>query len=362
MRKLGISIYPEKSEKKEMLEYIDKTSKLGFSRIFTCLLSVNKPKEEIMSEFKEINAFAKERGFEIILDVAPRVFSTLEISYSDLSFFKELFADGVRLDLGFTGSEEALMTFNPYDLKIELNMSNDTNYLDNIMDYKPNKYNLIGCHNFYPHRYCGLSLDYFNKCTKRFNDYGLETTAFITSQSKGSYGPWPTTDALPTLEMHRNLAAHVQLKHYVAMGTIDNFLVSNCYPTDEELGSLSKVNLSMLNLNISFADSVTDTERKIILNELHYNRGDISEYVVRSTQPRVKYRGTHFPVHNPQKIISKGDVVIESSEYGHYAGEVQVALKDMENSGRSNVVGRIAEDEIFLLDYIAPWQKFVFSE
>jgi hypothetical protein len=32
-------------------------------------------------------------------------------------------------------------------------MSNNTNYIDTIIDYMPNKDNLIACHNFYPHRY-----------------------------------------------------------------------------------------------------------------------------------------------------------------------------------------------------------------
>ncbi len=45
MRRLGISIYPEKSDKETILNYIDKTSKAGFSRIFSCLLSVEKSKE-----------------------------------------------------------------------------------------------------------------------------------------------------------------------------------------------------------------------------------------------------------------------------------------------------------------------------
>ena len=32
-------------------------------------------------------------------------------------------------------------------------MSNGTKYVDNIMSHRPNRENLIGCHNFYPHRY-----------------------------------------------------------------------------------------------------------------------------------------------------------------------------------------------------------------
>lgn len=33
----------------------------------------------------------------------------------------------------------------------------------------------------------------------------------------------------------------------------------------------------------------------------------------------------------------------------------------MKNSGLSNVVGRISEDEIFLIDYLKPWQTFAFE-
>lgn len=362
MRKLGISLYPEKSEKQEIFDYIEKTSKLGFSRIFSCLLSVSKPKEEIIKDFTEINSHAKKHGFEIILDVSPKVFSDFGISYQDLSFFHKLGADGIRLDRGFTGSEESIMTFNPYDLKVELNMSQDTNYLDTIMDYCPNKYNLIGCHNFYPHNYSGLGMDYFLSCTNRFKKYGLNTSAFVTSLKEGTYGPWPVTDGLPTLELHRQLPIEIQAKHYVTMDTIDNIIISTCYPSDEELEKLSKINLKVINFNVTLDRTVTEMEQKIIFDELHFNRGDVSDNLIRSTQPRVKYKGEQFAIHHAPSIIKRGDIIIESSEYGHYAGELQIAVNDMANSGKSNVVGRISEQEIFLLDYIKPWQKFVFTK
>ncbi len=47
MKRLGISIYPEKTSKEELLEYIDRASYAGFSRIFSCLLSVVDDKEKI---------------------------------------------------------------------------------------------------------------------------------------------------------------------------------------------------------------------------------------------------------------------------------------------------------------------------
>ncbi|HBF4252356.1 DUF871 domain-containing protein [Clostridioides difficile] len=361
MGRLGISIYPEKTTFKEIYDYIDKAAENGFTRIFSCLLSVKDTKENIIKKFKSINEYAKFKGFEVILDVNPRVFGELEISYKDLTFFKKTKADGIRLDMGFTGSEEALMTFNPQNLKIEINMSNNTNYIDTIIDYQPNKENLIGCHNFYPHRYSGLNLEHFIKCTERFNKYGLRTAVFVTSQNETTFGPWPVTDGLPTIEMHRNLPIDVQVKHIIAMNNINDIIISNCYPTYEELKVLGSMRKDMVTFDVAIEENIREVEKKILFEEIHFNRGDISDNLIRSTQSRVKYKGYKFELFNTPKIIKRGDIVIESSEYGHYAGELQIAFTDMKNSGKSNVVGCIRKEELFILDYIKPWQKFNFK-
>lgn len=360
MRKLGISIYPEKTDRKRLYRYLDKASECGFSRIFSCLLSANEDKGRIKETFREINLYAKSKGFEIVLDVNPKVFNNLEISYNDLSFFKEVEADGIRLDMGFTGLQESIMTYNKENLKIEINMSNDTHYLETILDYKPNKANLIGCHNFYPHAYTGLGMEFFNRCTDRFVKNGIRTAAFISSQADETYGPWPVSQGLVTLEMHRDLPLIVQFKHMIALGTIDDIIISNCYPDDEELEKFKRVRRDMVSFEVETMENLPETEEKIIFDGFHFNRGDVSENVIRSTQSRIKYKGHNFTLFNVPETIKRGDIVIESSEYGHYAGEMMIALNDMKNTGKSNVVGRISEEEIFILDYIKPWQKFSF--
>lgn len=362
MGRLGISIYIEKSTEEEIFKYIDTAEKYGFSRIFSCLLSVNESKEKIKEKFKRINDYAHEKNFEVIVDVSPKIFDKLDIKYSDLKFFKEIGSDGVRLDAGYSGLEESLMTFNEYDLKIEINMSNNTSYIDTIMDYMPNRDNLIACHNFYPHKYSGLNLEHFKVCTRRFKKYGLKTAAFVTSQSENTFGPWPVSEGLVTLELHRNLPIETQVKHLVSMGEIDDIIISNCYPSESELKSISEMRKDMVTFDIEINEKTPKIERKILLEELHFNRGDFSDNMIRSTQSRVKYKGHEFTLFNTPDIIKKGDIIIESSEYGHYAGELQIALNDMENSGKSNVVGKIKEEELFLIEYIKPWQKFNFRE
>ena len=86
MRRLGISIYPEHASLDQNKQYIDVAARHGFKRIFTCLLSVDKPKAEVEAEFKELIDFAHEKGMEVVLDVAPYVFDRLGISYDDVVF------------------------------------------------------------------------------------------------------------------------------------------------------------------------------------------------------------------------------------------------------------------------------------
>ncbi len=356
MRGLGISIYPEKASFEENLSYLKLAHKYGFTRVFTCLLSVAGDKEKIVKEFKEIIGEANKLGMEVIADVSPRVFGELGISYNDLTFFAELKAYGIRLDMGFSGLEESLMTYNPFNLKIEINMSSGTKYIENIMSYKPNLDNLLASHNFYPHRYSGLSYDHFIKCSKQFKELGIRTAAFISSNA-ASFGPWPVNEGLCTLEIHREMPITAQAKHLWATDLIEDIIIANCFASEVELKALGELNRDILSFEVELVDNILEVERKIVLEELHFNRGDMSEYLIRSTQSRVKYKGHEFiPFNTPD--IKRGDILIDTSLYGHYAGELQLALKDMKNSGKTNVVGRIKDEEHFLLDYVESWQKF----
>lgn len=359
MKKLGISVYPSHTDLTEIVNYIHLAGKYGFKRIFTCLISIaDRNIEDIISEFKVITKAAKEENMEIIADLEPNIFKKLGASIYDLKVFKDIGLDGIRLDMGFSGHEEAIMSFNEYGLKIELNMSNGTKYIDNILSYQANPNNLYGCHNFYPHKYTGISLEHFIECSKQFKELGLNSAAFVNSKD-AKYGPWPVSEGLCTLEMHRDLAIDIQTKHFLATGLIDDVIIANSFASEEELELLSKLNKEKLTFKVNFNDSATELDKKIVLEEYHFSRGDVSEYMIRSTQSRVKYKGESFPAANTVDI-RRGDILIDSDLYTRYAGELQVALKDMKNSGKTNVIGRIADDEIFLLDYIKPWMNFGF--
>lgn len=358
MKRLGISVYLENAPLADSLNYITLAHSYGFSRIFTCLISAE-PTGEFFGQFKTFLAHAKALNMEVIADVSPEVLKSLNIHWKDLRPFKELGLSGIRLDMGFSGMEESFMSFDPAQLLIELNASNGNRYLENILSYCPNQENIIGCHNFYPHPYTGLSRAHFLKTSEQFKSLGIRTAAFVSSQA-ATFGPWPISEGLPTLEEHRHLPIDVQAKDLFNTGLIDDVIIGNSFASEAELKALSEVNPYKLELSVELLADLPEIEKKIIFQEPHFNRGDVSDYLIRSTQSRVKYKDYSFKLTNPQSIIKAGDIIIESETYKRYSGELQLALKEMTNSGKSSVVARVVPEELFLLDKIKPWQKFGF--
>ncbi|MGY3746437.1 DUF871 domain-containing protein [Vagococcus salmoninarum] len=355
-RQLGVSIYPDHSDFTQDANYLTKAANLGFSRIFMSMLEVTEGKEAVKKKFQKIIGLGKELGYEVILDIAPSIFEELAISYDDLSFFHELGADGIRLDVGFDGNKEAMLTFNEYNLGIELNMSNDVAYLDNILTYQANKPFLYGCHNFYPQAGTALPYDFFVKCSQRFKQQGLRTAAFVNSQV-GQIGPWDINDGLPTLEIHRHLPVEVQTKHLFGTGLIDDVIIGNAYASDEELAAMAAVNPYQVELAVDFLPTCSTVEKRIVTEPQHFRRGDITSQVIRSTEVRKKYQPLANPPHDQQGVFQRGAVVIGNDEFGKYKNELQIVLEPHQDE-RKNLVGHIQAEELLLLDFILPWSKF----
>ena len=136
MRSLGLSIYPDHSNFEDNAKYLKLGHKYGFSRIFMSMLEVQGSPAETQAKYKKIIEYGNKLGYQTFLDVSPQLFDQLGISYSDLKFFADTGAAGIRLDQAFDGATEAMLSYNPYGLIIELNMSNNVDYLNNIISYQ----------------------------------------------------------------------------------------------------------------------------------------------------------------------------------------------------------------------------------
>jgi uncharacterized protein len=279
-----------------------------------------------------------------------------------LKFFHDLQVWGLRLDEGFSGLEEAQMTRNPYNLKIELNMSRGTHYLQQVMDYSPNTDNLLGCHNFYPQSYTGLSEELFIEYSQLYRKFNIHSAAFVSSHV-ATTGPWPVSEGLPTLESDRLRPMASQVNHLILTNQVDDVIIGNAYASEEELKAVSEAfNAPEPFLHVDFGSNMNETERKIALDEIQLYRGDGSEYLLRSTMSRIKYKGQGIPAHDSDGEFHRGDVIVVNDEYSRYKGELQIALCQFPNDGRRNIVGKIASSDLSMLYYIKPWSTFKLVE
>ena len=359
MSRLGFSIYPEHNPAEKDKAYIDKMVALGAKRVFTCLLSAEGDKDEILNHYKDVIGHARGYNLEVIVDVAPSIFEKFGLKPGDLRLFHEMGATGIRLDEGFSAAENARLTSNPYGLSIELNASSNDNIVGSILAFKPNTDRLLTCHNFYPQRYTGLGQDFFDKTSQAMKHHNMRVAAFVGSNNPEAMGPWPVKEGLVTLEDHRDLPIDAQIRQLVAHPHVDDIIISNVYPTQKELEAIAKVNFNHLQFKIALNDGVTDIEKAIIFDHEHYVRGDMSEYMARSTIPRLTYADADIEPRDTKDLLP-GDIVVLNNEYGRYKGELHIVLKPMKNEGNKNVVGKIVASDIFNMRYIDSWKVFGF--
>lgn len=357
MNRLGISLYPNISNNIEKDKaYIELAYKYGFKRIFMCMLNVDEDSKELMIQtIQRLTKHAKKYQFEIIIDLSSKIMK--ELNLNQIQDYLDLGMNGIRLDEGMNGQIEAEMTKNNQNFKIEINASSNELF-NSIIKNKPNFQNLIACHNYYPLKYTGLSIQYFNETSKILKDKHIQLAAFVTSQEENTFGPWDYQEGMCTLEIHRTLPIDIQVKHLIATQMCDDIIIGNTYASEDELKACSEVILHPHTLQMIPFDNTT-IENKI-MNEHHVLRKDKSEFVLRSTYTRIKYKKDSIPPKEKNGIINKGSIIIINNKKNHYKGELHIVLQDIENDGSMNLVGKIIQDEMIMLDTIHHWNEIDF--
>ncbi|AHI53012.1 MupG family TIM beta-alpha barrel fold protein [Spiroplasma culicicola] len=362
-RQLGISIYPEHFSKEETIEYLEKCSNNGINNVFMSLIHLgSSPDINIINLYKEMFLFAKKLGYYVILDITQETLNFLNIKINNLEKFKEMGISCLRLDAPLLPKEVADATYNEADIDIQINISNNDNFITNVIDYKPRKQNLFGCHNFYPLKNSALSFERFIISTKRFVDLGIHTSAFVGSKF-GKKGPqkYEVSD-LVSVESIRGLPLRTQAKILFSTNLISTVLVGNQPMSNEEIKQFSELlHLKKYEFDIKIEDNISINEKSILEYNNHFWRGDAGSDFVRSTWTRVDFNCEIEP-NNIKKILNKGDVCIINSNNAHYQKELIVILKDnyTELGNSVNYIGNIMEYDLSLLDLLEGWDKFKF--
>ena len=265
--------------------------------------------------------------------------------------------DILRLDLGLNDMEEAFLSKNKEGIKICVNGCNTQDHVGHVLAAGGDRDMILGCHNYYPHRYTGVSLEHFEKGSAPMVKHNLRLQSFVTSQNPEAFGPWPVTEGLPTLEMHRDWPIEIQVGHYVMMGYVNDITIANAYATDAELEAMAAANSTKIMFHMTPAEGLPESMKKRLRMNLSV-RGDSGEWIIRTLESRMLREATE-PFNTVD--IQPGDVLIDNNLYGQYAGEVQIARKPMKNYGKTNVVGHIDPREVELLPYMKGSTPFGFN-
>ena len=253
--------------------------------------------------------------------------------------------------------EEAFLSKNKEGIKICVNGCNTQDHVGHVLAAGGDRDMILGCHNYYPHRYTGVSLEHFEKGSAPMVKHNLRLQSFVTSQNPEAFGPWPVTEGLPTLEMHRDWPIEIQVGHYVMMGYVNDIIIANAYATDAELKAMAAANSTKIMFHMTPAEGLSESMKKRLRMNLSV-RGDSGEWIIRTLESRMLREATE-PFNTVD--IQPGDVLIDNNLYGQYAGEVQIARKPMKNYGKTNVVGHIDPREVELLPYMKGSTPFGFN-
>lgn len=260
----------------------------------------------------------------------------------------------MRIDFGFTPKEIASMA-NDGDFKIQINASTVTEkFLKDLCSYEINYYNLDALHNFYPRKWTGLSENFVKHKNDILLSRGIKIGAFVGSKNRRR---GPLKEGLITLENHRNLDCEIAANHLIALKN-ENIFIGDSLPSKKELIALSKLKCDAIRLRINLKTQ----DEKIInaLKNVYTSREDESEHVIRAYESREAL--SKFNI-KPQNTVYKnvGDITLDNEKYLRYAGEIHIVKVGHESDERTNVVGSILQDDLYLLNYIQGGRKFYFD-
>ena len=284
-------------------------------------------------------------GYRIIADVSVK--TVARFGCTDLTELAEkLRLWALRIDYGFSRSEiEAMAEKMPIVLNASTTTAEDAAAI--AEHGKP----VMAMHNFYPRPETGLDEDYLRETTERLQKAGLKVLAFIPgdAQKRG-----PVFEGLPTLEAHRNVLPSAAFADLVLNYGIDEIFVGDPGISRTEVDRITRF----------CAEGILSIPCQIQENWHHlYDR----VFTCREDSPKwlVRFRESRSYSCQGQTVEAEncvertvGALTVDNLHYGRYSGEIMLIRSDLPADHRVNVIGRVPENALLLLDHIRRGSKF----
>jgi uncharacterized protein len=330
---IGISVYLSDEDAEER---ILRASSLGVKLAFT---SLHIPEESGVSpkRVSDLLSLFKKEGFEVFADVSKKTPAML--GFHHFEELKELGVTSLRLDDGFT-TEEMFDLSRHFRIAINASTVGEEE-LQRWIDCGLETGNMIAWHNFYPKPETGLDEKYFLAQQNLYDTLSIPVYAFIPGDEDKR---GPLNLGLPTLEDHRSQSPYVsavQLKRWGVTGVF----VGDPGCSKELLQKLVRFDREdVIELSYSGSDEIE------------------GEYQLRPDPGRDVFRLLDTRTNRdipPTNTVERprGTITQDNDLYGRYRGEFQIVGHDLISNPAVNVMGRVCEQDLHLIELLHPGQK-----
>lgn len=335
----GVAVYVSVFEKqKSMLEKLAKQN----VPVFTSLHIGEEVSDTYVEDVQAMCDWLYHRGFSIMADVSPYTLERFEVdSLADL--VDQLHLDNLRLDFGFDIQsladelQDVTLTFNASTILGEMKTPHESFYM----------------HNFYPRPETGLDKELFETLNKKIREKKGKLLAFISGdlEKRG-----PIYEGLPTLENHRYLVPYAQYIDLIQTYEMDAVYLGDINLSNKQLELILQFQKDgVVRLPVTFQE-----ENKHLYNELFTVRVDSPNGLIRVQESR-EFAQSGKPI-TPNETMkrTRGSITMDNERYKRYSGEVQIMRKDYPADERVNVIGKIADEYLLLLNNLKNGQQFMF--
>lgn len=342
--KTGISLYLSTDIQKN-IEVINKASMSGVKFAFTSLNILEENNIDKSDRLYKLIELCSSNDINLIVDINEytnsNIFSNLKNVYLRID-------DGYSLDEIYELSKKNMIVLNASTIT-----KNDLKYLKNKgIDFN----NVLALHNYYPKKYTGIGEKYFLEQNEKYNEFGIKTMAFVAGDLKRG----PVFEGLPTLENTREKRFVTSALKLISLKT-DIVLVGDIDLSDKNWEYFKYISKGIVPIR---------TIDNVLNDTVFENRIDYSEYLIRSKIPKsigkTRKEFKEYIQKNLKDIkkengeIKKGDILLSNEKYLRYEGELEIALKNLGLDEKRDIVSRVYDEDIELLDYISIITKFIF--
>lgn len=315
--------------------------------------------EEFCSSYtqqvKDLCALLCSKRARILADVSPK---TLEI-FKMSSFFElkqTLGLWALRIDDGLTPQEIAdLANTMPIVVNASTICPDDAQLIVQSAQTSSNPL-VYAMHNFYPRPLTGLDSAFFDECNDTLKRLGMHIMAFIPADKVKRI---PLREGLPTLEHQRTLSPYVSFAQMNIRYAIDEVFCA-----DPEISSHEQ----------ALIDIFIQQDMLVIPAELHPGyeylyrkiftcRKDSPSWLVRFEESRQyasdQSKGSHCIEPFCTTFRKRGCITMDNKYFMRYQGEIELLRNDFPADTRVNVIGRVDEHYVELIDLIGRGTRFM---